>query len=491
MNSTPQPAVSMSLWEKIALYFSNLGLVMRFTIASFVVMILGMLGIGRWVALKIENSVIRENAAATALYMDGFISPHLQQLGSSSVITGEHIKELDLLLKDTEMGSQTVAFKIWDSDHHIIYSNNPDLVGREFPPTADLLQAWDGDVTAEISTLEDAENVEEREANHMRLLEIYSPVRLDGSDRVIAVAEFYRKVDLLDADIAAAQRESWYVVGASMGVIYLLLVGYVRYASATIEKQEMELKEQVDHLQELLAHNATLNRRVRRVAANATAFNERFLRRTSAELHNGPIQEIEIALARLERVKSQNETCRLIHPDALCTDHLPTARISLENALEETRAIASGLTLPQLEYLTLPELIARVVRAHEQQTGTRVMLSMNDLPPQTPLEIKITAYRVIQEALNNAHNHAGGVGQQVRARYLENIITIEISDNGPGFDVEHLAAEDGAREHLGLAGMRERVESLGGSFTIESKKNQGTRLTITLTLQDIGETIHG
>lgn len=119
------------------------------------------------------------------------------------------------------------------------------------------------------------------------------------------------------------------------------------------------------------------------------------------------------------------------------------------------------------------------------------MLSMNDLPQQTPLEIKITAYRVIQEALNNAHNHAGGKGQQVRARYLDNVITVEISDNGPGFDVEHPAVEDGGREHLGLAGMRERVESLGGSFTIESVKNQGTRLVVALTLQDIGENIHG
>lgn len=487
----PTPVLDGSVWERIFVFFSNLDLVKRFTIASFVVMILGMFGIGRWVALKIEDGVIRENAAATALYMDGFISPHLQHLADVSVLTGEDIEALDSLLKDTGLGSQTVSFKIWSSDHHIIYSNNPNLIGRNFAPTADLLAAWEGNVTAEISLLQDDENVEERLGGNVRLLEVYSPVRVEGADRVIAVAEFYRDVESLDADIAAAQRESWYVVGAAMGVIYLLLVGYVRYASATIEQQELELKGQVEHLQELLAHNATLNQRVRRAAANATAFNERFLRRTSAELHDGPIQEIELALGRLERVKSQNETCRLITPNVQCTDHLPSARGSLSNALEEIRAIAAGLTLPQLEYLTLTELIARVVRAHENQTGTRVMLSMNDLPQQTPLEIKITAYRVIQEALNNAHNHAGGEGQQVRARYIDNIITVEISDNGPGFDVEHPAVEDGGREHLGLAGMRERVESLGGSFTIESVKNQGTRLVVALTLQDIGENIHG
>lgn len=100
-----------SVWERIFIYFSNLGLVKRFTIASFVVMILGMLGIGRWVALRIEDGVISENAAATALYMDGFISPHLQHLADGSALTGEDIEALDSLLKGTGLGSQTVSLR--------------------------------------------------------------------------------------------------------------------------------------------------------------------------------------------------------------------------------------------------------------------------------------------------------------------------------------------------------------------------------------------
>ena len=272
--------------------------------------------------------------------------------------------------------------------------------------------------------------------------------------------------------------------------IYLLLVGFVKYASNTIEQQEVDLKNHVERLTELLARNEELNKRVRRAAANTAAFNERFLRRTSSELHDGPIQEIGLALARLERVKSQNETCRLIDPNFTCTDHLPTAKTSLQTAINEIRSIAAGLGLPQLEYLTLPEILTSVVRTHEKHTGTKVMLSMSELPEQTPLEIKITAYRLVQEALNNAHNHANGVGQQVRVRYQNDFVLIEVSDKGPGFDINR-PVESREREHLGLAGMRERVESLGGSFKIESRKNHGTKVIAALSLQNNGENENG
>lgn len=477
---------------RVLKFFTNLSLIKRFTIGSFVVMILGMFGIGKWVADQIRIGVIKESATTTALYMDSFVTPHLQELGSASRLTAGHFEDLRSVLSEETLGKQTVAIKIWASDHYILYSDNPALIGREFPPTEDLLKAWQGEVIAEVSNLTEEENVEERLGYHKRLLEIYSPVRLNGTNQIIAVTEFYQKVDILEAEIAAAQMRSWLMVGSTMMVIYLLLIGFVQYASNTIEKQEDELKNQVKRLTELLAHNDELNQRVRRSAANATEFNERFLRRTSAELYSGPIQEIELALTRLERVKSQNETCRLINPnvDLLCTDHLPTAKASLRAAMDETRAIAAGLVLPQLECLTLPEILVSVIRAHEQNTGTKVMLSMSDLPEQTPPEIKITAYRLIQEALNNAHNYAGGEGQQVRVRCQTNDILIEVSDLGPGFDVNH-PATSGEREHLGLAGMRERVESLGGSFTIESKINQGTKISAILTLQNTGENKNG
>jgi signal transduction histidine kinase len=105
---------------------------------------------------------------------------------------------------------------------------------------------------------------------------------------------------------------------------------------------------------------------------------------------------------------------------------------------------------------------------------------MNCLPAQVPLPIKIAIYRFVQEALNNAFYHAAGAGQQVAAKYNVGLLSIEVCDEGPGFDIAKLS---NLEEHLGLAGMRDRIESLEGMFRIESAPGQGTKVIARLLLR--------
>ena len=114
------------------------------------------------------------------------------------------------------------------------------------------------------------------------------------------MAEFYQTTDELARETGAAQRRSWLVVAATMAVMYLLLFGLVRRGSQTIDAQRRELGERVAELSRLLERNAQLDARVRGAAARATAVNERFLRRISADLHDGPGQDLGFALMRLE-----------------------------------------------------------------------------------------------------------------------------------------------------------------------------------------------
>ncbi len=130
--------------------------------------------------------------------------------------------------------------------------------------------------------------------------------------------------------------------------------------------------------------------------------------------------------------------------------------------------------------LSLPETVIRAVRAHERRTGSRVTLDVATLPEQAALPVKITVYRVLQESLNNAFRHAGGANQQIRAFMEGNLIALEISDEGPGFVIQPTMTLNG---HLGLAGMRERVESLGGRFSVKSEAGKGTQVTARLPLQ--------
>ncbi len=457
----------------------------RLTLIGFVIVISGVMGSGWWVSQQIRAGVIHETAATMVLYVDSFIAPHLQELGRSPSFTPEKLNALNNLLKDTDLGYRIVAFLVWDvSSNHVLYSNVPSLIGQG-PEEGEegLAFARQGKVAPKISTLDDAENAVFG-TRYTRLLETYIPVRRHGSGQIIAVVEFYQSVDNLEAEIAARQRLGWLAVSATATVIYLVLVGYVRWADKTIGRQKAALSDQVARLTDLLAQNEELRHRMRRAAASVTTLNEQWLRRISAELHDGPAQEIGLALLRLDRVIGQSEEDLAGDADRLQRqEHLPLIHSYLGHAMQELRDIAAGLGLPQLNELTLADTVSRAVRAHERRTGTKVALDSGNFPEQAPLPVKITTYRFIQEALNNAYRHAGGTGQQVRVRGDAGQLSIEVMDQGPGFDTNQVVNLD---DHFGLAGMRERVESLGGSFHIESEINQGTKVIARLPLQAVG-----
>jgi len=445
-------------------------------LASLIILIAGMAGIGFWIGNEIKNGVIHRTGATTALYVDSFVAPLLQELGSAGALSPQSHAPLSKLLQDTPMGKQIVTFRVWDPSGKVVYSTDQTTLGKTFPITEGLALAIQGEVSSEISQLENEENVPER-AIRSELLETYSPVRLSGTNQVIAVAEFYQTVDALNQEVALAQRRSWLVVGSATLIIYLLLAGFVRRASDTIELQRTTLNDQISRLTELLSQNKELHDRVRRAAGSVATLNERLLRRIGSELHDGPSQDLGLVLLKLDAVIGR---CEQGQAAPTLVDELTSIQSSLQNAQKEIRAISTGLSLPQLAELSLQETVIRAVRTHERRTGSRVKLDLALMPEQAALPVKITVYRVLQESLNNAYRHAGGTDQQIRVFMDGDLLAIEVSDQGPGFVIQPLAAING---HLGLTGMRERVESLGGYFSVTSEIGKGTQVMARLSLQ--------
>lgn len=458
---------------------------LRLTIIGFVITISGVVVSGWWVSRQIEAGVIHETSATMALYVNSFVSSHLQELGPSGSFTPDKLSALNNLLQDPDFRDRIVGFLIWDvSSNQVLYSNIPALIGtgpEEGEPGLPLARL--GETTSRISTLDDAENAIFG-TRYTRLLETYIPVRRRGTDQVIAVVEFYQSVDKLDVEIAARQRIGWFTVSATAAVIYLVLAGYVRWADKTIGRQQAALSEQVTQLTELLAQNEELRSQMGHAAVLAAALNEQWLQRISADLHDGPAQDVGHALLRLGAVIGNSEAQPAEGALSLQRqEHLPAIQTALSRALQELRDISGGLGLPQLGELTLADTVNRAALAHEWRTGTKVVLDSEGLPEHASLAIKVATYRLIQEALNNAYRHAGGTGQQVRVRSEAAQLSIEVIDQGPGFDIQQLA---NLTNHFGLAGMRERVKSLGGSFAVESGINRGTKVTARLPLRTDG-----
>ena len=468
--------------KKFTNALERLTLLQRFLLASLMILVGGMLGLGDWVAREIEQGVVHRSAATTALFVDSFIAPSLQELANGETLSAPNVETLNTLLQQTALGRQIVSFKVWGPGGKVLFSTQPSTIGQVFPVEGGLAAAWQGAVSAKVSRLENAENALER-AQQAELLEIYSPVRMGGTGQIIAVAEFYQRVDDLNRELAAARQRSWLMVGLAMLVMYLLLGGFVRGASITIDQQRAVLSTQVKQLTELLAQNETLHERIRKAAARFSTLNERLLRRFSAELHDGAAQDLGLALLRLDHVVEQAGQRELVDPAGL-RDDLDVIQGSVQRALQEVRSLSAGLGLPQLAQLSLAGALARAVRAHEQRTGTKVETRMEDLPEDVSLPVKIAAYRLVQEALNNAYRHAGGLGQSVAAGCQNASLEVRVSDAGPGFEP---GESPGSTQHLGLIGMRERVESLGGTFDLQSAPGSGTRITAVLPLGGQGE----
>lgn len=458
--------------------FSRLSWAQRFLLAGLLILSSGMIGIGWWVGQQIESGVVHQTAANTALYVSSVVEPNLQQLTAGGPTAPASAAIIQQLLQDNSLGQHITAMKVWDTSGKIVYATEPRDIGLAFPIDTDLMHALHGWVASDIRLLDKPENIYDKDRGKRRLV-TYTPVRRTGTNEVIAAVEFCQTVDSLDQDIAVAKRNSWLVVGAATALMYLLLAGFVRFASDTIRRQQNELASQMGQLR-------SLHERVRGAAQRTTAVNERSLRRISAELHDGPAQDLGFALLRLEHLIPKVEHAAPVRLNApLRPQELPgqtdfsLVQTSLRHAMKEIRAISAGMGLPELENLTLAETAARAVETHEHRTGSAVQLHIGLMPAHAPLPVKIAVYRIIQEALNNAYCHADGRDQQVQLTQGGGCLYLEVADGGPGFDETRAAAWD---EHLGLVGMRERAESLGGSFSISSELGHGTRIRVQLPL---------
>ena len=441
---------------------ARLSLVRLLLAGGAVILLAGMIAVGTWVGSEIENGVISRAGTVTSLYVDSLVSAHVQSLADEGKLRDADRAALDRLLSGTPLGQHIVAFKVWAPDGRILYSSNPALTGRQFAMKPALAGAFAGQVHSNIADLAEPEN-EFESKRWSRLIETYAPVRAVNTGAIIAVSEFYQTTDDLAQEVGAARLRSWVFVGAATLVMFLLLAGLVRHASNTISTQQ--------------GQNEQLHERVRRAAARTTALNERFLHRIAADLHDGPGQDLALALLRME---SLAETCSA----CAASDGRPvgaefrTVHSALQSALADLRAVASGLRLPEIDGLSLADTARRAARDYERKAGLHVGLEMDDVPEDGPLPVKFTLYRLLQESLANGRRHGGGDGQRVTLRRLNGELLVEVADHGKGFDA-HTAMTDG---HLGIAGMRQRVEILGGTFSVESAPGEGTLIRASLPL---------
>ncbi|MBL8576593.1 MAG: sensor histidine kinase [Mesorhizobium sp.] len=436
-------------------------LVRAFVIASSAIVLFGMAALGLWVSARIENAVSENAATVAALRVDGIVGPLAQSLQGGAALDEETRRLLDDRLARGVMSEALFAFKIWLPDGTVVYASNGELVGRRFEIGAGLASALRGEVYTEFNRLTDPENEAERKSG-VPLLEIYSPIRDAATGAVIGVVEFYDAAAHLSRELREARLQTWLVVGAVTVGMLAMLFGVILRGGRVITSQRSALRDKIQALSFLLEQNGDLRGRVDKANRRTAEINERQLRRISADLHDGPMQLLAYASLRLNA------------GDAISDDERRSMLGALGEALGELRHISRGLTMPELEGASPAEAARRAVVAHRNRSDMTVGLEADaSLKPLPPAET-ICIYRFVQEGLNNADRHAGGSKAAVSVTREGDQIVVRVRDNGIGFDLSE------AKEGLGLSGLRERVRGLGGTFEVNSAKEQGTTIVAML-----------
>lgn len=221
------------------------------------------------------------------------------------------------------------------------------------------------------------------------------------------------------------------------------------------------------------------NKELRELSKRLVVAQEDERRKLALELHDEVGQQLTGLNMLLHRL------CE--HDDGKTKTELKEIRDAAQvvaDTLRRVRKISVDLRPAALDDLGLGMAVRAHVDTFSKQTGIRVRLTGRDLPEnKLSPEVRITGFRVIQEALTNVARHAKTKNATVTMSVSGGELRLRVSDAGRGFSLERQQKKHSS----GLSGMRERVTLSGGQFSIESAPNRGTRVAATLPLNDFGE----
>jgi signal transduction histidine kinase len=165
--------------------------------------------------------------------------------------------------------------------------------------------------------------------------------------------------------------------------------------------------------------------------------------------------------------------------------HLDNAKQLARESLAEARRSVQALRPQTLAAAALPEAIGEVVDGWAGRTGVTAELITTGMPRPLLPEIETTLLRTAQEALANVSRHAAAGRVALTLSYMEDVVTLDVRDDGAGFDPAAPPAPS-ADGGYGLTAMRERLLRIAGTLDVESEPGGGTALSACVPAITIG-----
>jgi signal transduction histidine kinase len=198
--------------------------------------------------------------------------------------------------------------------------------------------------------------------------------------------------------------------------------------------------------------------------------------RVARDIHDGPVQGLIALSQRSEMLRRRIERGET-EAAAEMLDALREAEVEI---VEELRRIIGALRPVYLEDLGFQPALEMLVRKTDTRTEAEVRLEAPSHHRRLCPEVELAAYRIAQEALNNAVQHAEARHIVVRVAYAADQVELTLVDDGVGFELAERLDTYTRRGHFGLVGLQERVRQLNGSLEITTELGAGTTLKATL-----------
>jgi PAS domain S-box-containing protein len=205
----------------------------------------------------------------------------------------------------------------------------------------------------------------------------------------------------------------------------------------------------------------------------ATRAQEEERKRISHELHDDTIQALVVLSRQLDALATSSNGL-----SEEVKKQLEELWQQTDSVLQGVRRLSQDLRPAAIDRLGLLPAVQWLAEEVTKYSGVATSINILGKEHRLPEEVAIALFRIIQEALRNVWRHSGATKAEITLQFADNRTKITISDNGKGFVLDGKIGDLAKQGKLGLAGMQERVQLVGGAIHVQSAPGKGTTITV-------------
>ena len=210
--------------------------------------------------------------------------------------------------------------------------------------------------------------------------------------------------------------------------------------------------------------------RIQHLARRLVATQERERSRVARELHDDLSQKLALLTMDLNQLADDS-----LRQEAELRERIRVLTTQAADIARDVHRISHALHPSMLATLGVVRAVEQYCAEFAATHGLGIEFACDGLPFHIPQEVELCTFRIVQEALQNAAKHSGTATLHVHLSYDDESLMLHIADRGRGFE-----PDETDRRGLGLVSMQERVDALGGEFTVLASAGRGTRISVRL-----------